>query len=218
MLMIQSCEVRWFFDSAPEAVLIWFERRGQHFSKEEQAGRCDFYLVSGAVRNDLGIKLREGNLEIKERTTEFGAHTFSASAEGRVEAWRKWSFKLAHTREGGTDEVLHITRQDVHNSAWVPVGKDRLQVILEIAEEGRVLLSRAPAFSLEEGCGVELTKIRLPDRVCYSFALEAFSRAGHEYQNLKQAVDTMTAEIPDLELSLSESMGYPEFLNNITKR
>jgi hypothetical protein len=213
--MIQSCEVRWFLTSAPETATTWFERRGHHFSNDDQQpGRFDFYLISKTMRNDLGIKLREGSVEIKERVADFGAHTFGNLAEGRVEAWRKWSFKLAHTREGGTDEALHITRQDGHSGDWMPVGKERLLVMLEIGEEGRVLLSDAPAFSLQEGCGVELTKVRLPDRVCYTFALEAFSQAGQEYPNLKRAMDSMTAEIPDLKLLLSESMGYPEFLNS----
>lgn len=212
--MIQSCEVRWFAKVVPDMVAAWFERRGHCFSGWEQSGRCDFYLVSNSVGNDLGIKLREGNIEIKERTKDYGVHSFGPFVKGRVEAWRKWSFKLAQTREGGMDEALHITRQDTTNSAWIPVRKDRLLVMLEIAEEGRVLFSEAPAFSLEEGCGVEFTRIRLPNRSCYSFALEAFSHSGQEYQNLLRAMDTMTAEIPGLEMPISNSMGYAEFLHS----
>jgi hypothetical protein len=214
MPMIQSCEVRWFLEALPETVAAWFERRGHRFSPEAQQGRCDFYLKSDSIRNDLNIKLREGNIEIKERTSDFGVHSFGDCVQGRVEAWRKWSFKLAQTREGGTEEALHITRQEIQNSAWIPVAKVRLLVMLEIAEEGRVRLSEAPAFSLEEGCSVELTQIRLPDRSRYSFALEAFSHSGQEYQNLLRAMDTMTAEIPGLEMLLSESMGYAEFLQS----
>lgn len=211
--MVQSCEVRWFFSDCPDAFRQWFERRGWVFSSAAPPRRCDFYLVSGTARADLGIKLREGNIEIKERVADLGVHRFGASAEGRVEAWRKWSFPLAHTREGGTEEALHITRQDDQGRGWIPVRKDRLLLMLEIVEESRVLLSEAPAFSIEEGCGVELTKIFLPDRTCYSFALEAFSNTDRGYQNLLRAMDTMTAEVPEPVLPLFQSMGYAEFLS-----
>ncbi|MBX2926684.1 MAG: hypothetical protein KF852_02510 [Saprospiraceae bacterium] len=210
--MFASCEVRWFFPQPPELLRAWFGRRGRSFQADGSPLRCDFYLRPAPRRTDLSIKLREGSIEIKERTRNYGIRQFGAHISGRMEQWRKWSFRLAATREGGTEEVLHITRQYGDSGEWIPVWKERLLLLLEIQEEGRVVLSDAPPFALKEGCGIELTRVQIPGEIWYTFGTEAFSAAGRTRHNLLLAMDTLIAEMPDLHLSVQESMSYPTFL------
>ncbi len=212
MCMFSSCEVRWFFPEAPLLLADWFARRGLHFHPGSESLRCDFYLRQPR-RRDLGIKLREGNIEVKERTRSRGIRRFSASVAGRVEYWRKWSFRLASTREGGTDEVLAITR-GANPKDWIPVFKDRLLILYEIREEGRVVLLDQP-FHLQEGCGIELTRIQSRGHTWFTFGLEAFSAGQHTGRNLRSAMDAFLADVPDLVLPEEQSMSYPAFLASL---
>lgn len=129
-----------------------------------------------------------------------------------MEQWRKWSFRLAATREGGTEEVLHITRQYGDTGEWIPVWKERLLMLLEIQEEGRVVLSDAPPFALKEGCGIELTRVQVSGEIWHTFGIEAFSAVGRTRHNLLLTMDALLTEIPDLRLPPEESKNYPAFL------
>lgn len=211
--MLTSCEVRWFFPQPPVLLTDWFGRRGYSFQADGAPLRCDFYLRPAPRRRDLGIKLREGSIEIKERTRNYGIRHFGDHTSGRMEQWRKWSFRLAATREGGTEEVLHITRQYGDSGDWIPVWKERLLVLLEIQEERRVVLSDVPPFALKEGCGIELTRVQIPGEIWYTFGMEAFSAADRTRHNLLLTMDTLLAEMPDLHLSAQESKSYPAFLS-----
>lgn len=130
-----------------------------------------------------------------------------------MEHWRKWSFRLAHTREGGTDEVLGITRHSGPGN-WIPVFKERLLILFEIREEGRIVLMDQP-FLLKEGCGLELTRLEIPGHTWYSFAAESFSESGAARQNLLRSMDAFVAEIPELELPLEQNFSYPAFLQRV---
>lgn len=98
-----SHEVRWFFDGAvsdhPE-LKGWFEtfapfgRKGD-FGPPVWMGRMggepDVYLlVPGA--DDMGIKWREGNFQIKGRVASLGVHSYCGRFRGQVERWVRWSY------------------------------------------------------------------------------------------------------------------------------
>ena len=68
--MFATAEVRWFYEGAvsPE-VLEWFEQG--ELTPEEQPYRVDYYLRL-SDRDSLGIKLREGRIEVKQRHRQHG--------------------------------------------------------------------------------------------------------------------------------------------------
>jgi hypothetical protein len=209
--MFSSCELRWFFAEQPPVLPDWYGRRGLHFAPEESPmRRCDHYLHQKG-RHDLGIKLREGHVEIKQRIGRIASSRFQDKVAGKITKWQKWSFRLAATREGGTDEVLAITR-DAHSRDWIPVYKERLLIWYEIQDEGRVVLVDMPKW-IQEGCTVELTRLHCRDRLWYTFGMEAFSAGRHSRRNLLAAMDAFLAEGLELELSLRDAMDYPEFLD-----
>ncbi len=212
--MFESCEVRWFFAEPPKLLVDWFSRRGLAFHSPDESIRCDFYLRQPR-RKDLGVKLREGNIEIKERTRSLGIRHFTPAVAGRMEQWRKWSFRLASTREGGTDEVLAITR-GMGNRDWLPVFKDRLMVLYEIHEEERVVLLDQ-SLIIKEGCGVELTRLEAQGKTWYTFGMEAFSAARYVRRNLLISADAFLAELPELLLPVEHSFSYPSFFAGMAR-
>src|SRR5262245_9360882 len=93
--MQPTVEVRWFGRAAvPADVERWF--LDAELPPAREARRVDRYLV--ALPGDaLGVKVRQGSLEHKVRAAEAGLARWHDRLAGRVEAWRKWSFRLAES-------------------------------------------------------------------------------------------------------------------------
>ncbi len=195
----------------PEALVDWFARRGLVLT-ESTPKRCDFYLRQPR-RVTQGIKLREGNIEVKERLQNLGKYRWGDNLSGRVELWRKWSFKLTNTREGAADEALAITRgqQAAH---WIAIQKQRLLLLLDIQEEGRVVWTPAPQF-LKEGCQVEWTRLQALGQTWHTLGLEAFSATERQRYNLWRSLDALSAEWHRIALTAGHSFGYPSFIQHL---
>src|SRR5688572_14115741 len=90
--MYKSKEIRWFIKKKNEGILRWFSDQGKVFSKAHS--RTDFYLPIPGKAN-ISVKLREGNVEIKQRQSEQEKYHLTKSAVGYLEDWVKWSFDIA---------------------------------------------------------------------------------------------------------------------------
>src|SRR5438105_13694071 len=83
--MFTTAEVRWFFEGPiPDEIKQWF-CSGLALNA---APREDHYLLFPAPLG-LGLKLREGRLEIKYLVESVGIHTFMADVIGTVQVWNK---------------------------------------------------------------------------------------------------------------------------------
>jgi hypothetical protein len=98
---LASREVRWFFDDNKDNSRIlreWidFDPTGKFPAKGIWKGdlgdREDLYAVIPNA-NDMGMKWREGELQIKGRRVDCGVQYFGNAVFGRVEEWLKWSYK-----------------------------------------------------------------------------------------------------------------------------
>ncbi len=142
--MWPTVEVRWFYPGqVPGPALAWFRQVAS--DPEEQPGRVDYYLLLESTEA-LGIKMREGRIEIKQRQQRLGLVRFQDGIAGQVEAWRKWSFGLAWAGAFAPP------------SSWIVVEKKRTLHRFQIGGEGQIV--PLPAGSYEAvGCGLELTRI-----------------------------------------------------------
>ena len=134
--MQTTLEVRWFLQGIPPAaVQHWFkfESPGQLLTSEAEIrkdlyayGDLDGYVdkfkefVPDLTKEAINLKLREGNLELKLRESQFGIETFTREDDrsiwsGRVEQWCKFPQEL----EAGFVEQIDID--------WIPVYKKRWQ-------------------------------------------------------------------------------------------
>ena len=138
-------EVRWFGRGAiPAELQSWFDHLGEI---QTQPPRVDLYLAG--MDASVGIKLREGLLEIKPRMEDYGIQTFLAGVAGRVGGWSKWSFSLAESDWLGSEAAY-----------WIPVEKVRQILYFRYGGAGEITLS-LPGELPESGGGLELTAVKL---------------------------------------------------------
>ena len=91
--MLSSTELRWFYpDKLPEAISAWFGAKYLGTALEPPEKREDIYLYIAADCDYMGIKLRQGRLEIKWRKAELGIVNIVKGVEGNLESWNKWLY------------------------------------------------------------------------------------------------------------------------------
>ncbi len=206
--MLTSAEVRWFFEGPiPADIEKWFGREGL---THHAAPREDHYLVFPAALG-LGLKLREGRLEVKPLIKVLGVRNFAADATGNVQVWEKWSDGDAAVMEF---ERLRASCPDL----WVTVVKERT---LRKFSPGCDSLGEVDAGTvfLSEGCNAELTKITMNGETHWSFAFEAFGDPSRAEDHVSRVAARVFSEAhrPHHPFSANNSHSYPEWLERFAK-
>lgn len=126
----ETLEIRWFARGLPPAgVVAWAEARGLTRSD----AREDLYvLLPGA--GTVGIKLREGRVEVKARTEESIPWRVHALA-GHLERWAKWSQPVGVVAGWGEGPDVHMVR--VEKERWARWANGRLMEVTSIRVEGQ---------------------------------------------------------------------------------
>src|SRR5690606_3062676 len=167
-----SVEARWFaHGELPSDVERWF-RAGEPIDWSRVPSLTDSYIVLPGV-DDLGIKVREGNFEVKGRRSAFGLVELKPRAHGLVETWIKWSYGREHA---GSLIDLATTRS-ASSSLRVDVEKRRLQRWYRFARDGSpIALDRAPRRdeNLDRAGFLELSRLAVDGAPSWSIAFEVF--------------------------------------------
>jgi hypothetical protein len=206
--MFPSLEVRWFYEGTiPPEVLEWFQW-GEP-KPQEQPSRADYYLRQ-ADQGSVGIKLREGRIEIKQRQRQYGVVRFHLRVTGRVETWRKWSFELS---EAGRQ----ISRAAIPAPSWIGVKKERTVRRYQLTRDRETEVIWGGEGS-DQACSLELTSIHVEGADWWSLGFEACAEElGDEGGLMRVARRVLTAHRPP-SLRARDSYGYPEWLVTITQR
>ena len=202
--MWPTMEVRWFGRGGlPHEVQAWFES-GQE-RPEEQASRVDHYLRVPHT-NSLGIKLREGKVEVKQLHQRHGVVRLHERVTGMMEHWRKWSFLIA--QPGALADALSPA------SSWVSVRKERELRKYQVTDSAAVKAIPTDHYPAR-GCYVELARLGVAGEVWWSLALEAFGNEGALRDTVSLVAKYVfgTGEPPPLEARAS--YGYPEWLQRL---
>ncbi len=118
--MLSSTELRWFYPGKlPEAISAWFTAEYLGKALEPPEKREDIYLYIASDCDYMGIKLRQGRLEIKWRKAELGIVNITKGVEGKLESWDKWC-------EDSTAKNFQ-PQSVIDKSHWVRVYKVRQQ-------------------------------------------------------------------------------------------
>ncbi|MDI9635389.1 hypothetical protein QQ054_15410 [Oscillatoria amoena NRMC-F 0135] len=191
--MLTSVEVRWFLaGSVPEKIEAWFLAETQIGQLSPKEQRQDIYLDL-SNREDLGIKLRQNNLEVKWRETQFGSRIWENLGEGYSERWMKWSCP---------DKIVpEFAQQAIASSRWIAIDKIRYQRHHQQAE-GK--------------CALELSQLQLKQQTWWSFAAEATG----DRSSLETLLDRTLKQLcqrdrPCPQFELAASYSYPHFLSEL---
>ena len=189
-----TAEVRWFYPGdVPEAVSAWFDALPGELTEEQ---RTDHYLrpTDGA----LGLKWREGQLEIKRRDAEGERAGITEHVAGRLERWRKWSFDAAE-------------RTSEERAYWIGVAKTRWKRRYRVGADGHVT-PYAGTDRLEDGCDVEVTAINVQGDTWWSVCLEAFGNEAALQNTLMQTAQHVFRITAPPVLEEAQSKGYAAWL------
>jgi hypothetical protein len=171
------------------------------------AWRQDRYLLVPG-NDDMGIKWREGRLEIKGRTSAGGPRVIAPGIAGVCDHWLKWSYAGEPVEQRFSDLFGNDTAPGV-----VMLEKRRLQRHLDIDPEGAVT-EVGIQDRRERGINVELAQIRLPgpsSDLHWTLAFEAFP-SDQVFEWFAPVVASFLADCPALPLSAHRSMSYPCWL------
>ncbi len=206
--MFPSMEVRWFYQgTVPAEVAQWFHSGTSQV--EEQPPRVDYYLCLQEM-DGLGIKLREGRLEVKRRQRQHGILRFCAQAAGLMEHWRKWGFELPKAA-GKLSDSLRLS------SFWLSVRKERQLRKYRVAEDDRLAPVPAEEYP-ERGCSVELSILRVKEQDWWSLCFEAFGDESSLRETLLLVVEQVLAcERVPFPLDARASYGYPRWLASLSR-
>lgn len=199
-----TSELRWFYrGTLPEEIVSWFEQDHLGNYLEPPEKREDVYLyVAGCAY--LGIKLRQGRLEIKWRKAELDITTFENSVAGKVEKWAKWLC------EDPAAEIFQPT--NAVGKLWVSVKKVRQQRQYQVLADKSVEAVPVNEF-INQGCSVELTELDINGNAWWSLAFEAFSQDDRSTENLQAVARQVFESYHGIKLQAKDSYAYPTWLS-----
>jgi hypothetical protein len=203
--MLTTAELRWFYSGTlPPAIAHWFQQNdlGEHLELPE--AREDVYLCIPEC-DYLGIKFRQGRLEIKWRQQVFDNFQF-AQSEGKAEKWVKW------TCADSTGEGI-ISKETVAKGPWVSVTKARSQRKYQVFAQSLVAVPINE--SIDQGCTVELAKLGVKGKAWWSLAFEAFGEETSLMRHLQVVADWVIQSYRGPKLLAEDSYAYPKWLSSI---
>jgi hypothetical protein len=193
----QTIEVRWFYrGNVPEQVVTWFNAIGTPLPQPDS--RSDCYLQSRAT--DLGIKVRQGNLEVKYCQQQLGAIEIAGIGDSRVQQWTKW---ICHNR---SLELVGGEQQ-----AWIEVAKIRSQRFysVEFVDPIRSIPISAPR---ENAAAIEVTQLQLHGQPWWTIACEYLGDNISIQGQFLPLVRSLLLGYPVLASAPVLSDGYPQWL------
>lgn len=212
-----SIETRWFFEgdsSRHPDLRLWFEScrpfpRAAGLRVPEWTGRAggapDIYLIMPGC-TDMGVKWREGTLQIKGCVADLGARSFGSGHTGGVQRWIKWTYSEVPAAYRALFEA-----NGAHGLETAAVHKTRALRMIDLgsAKAEEVV----PGISLERGVGFEMADLELNGERYCSVAFEAFPGDVAIEAGFNAAVTGFLAELAGGPLGSDASMSYPEWLH-----
>ncbi|MBD2777651.1 hypothetical protein [Iningainema tapete] len=205
--MLITYELRWFYPgSVPEDIKLWFEQNCLANSQQQAEERSDVYLFSPEC-DFLGIKLRQGRLEVKWRTKELGVVSFSEFVEGKVEKWGKWLCC------DSTEESFQPS-QVLGNPTWIKVDKIRSSQLYQVLPNSLPQPVSADE-DIKNGCSVELTNLMIRENHWWSLAFEARGEDDRLMDNLLTTTKLVFNNYCGFKLLALNSYAYPTWLTRL---
>jgi hypothetical protein len=203
-----TLELRWFFRGvAPAPVQKWYSDKLPGDRPQKEKVRQDLYFIV-RDREDLGLKLSRGKLELKHRQEVQPFSLTQPRVAGITEFWIKEEWRYA--KEFLKDVDLAFGKANL--SGWrAEVHKNRSMRKYVVDARGNVddLVKGEPAERLLK---VELTNLTKHDRPWWTLCIEISGEPQNLLEIFALAVKNLLLEHPGLDLNTGHSYGYPHWL------
>lgn len=207
---IDAREIRWFFDgTVPEKVSAWFKSGLTGVQIEKERPREDLYLIWNG-RDNVGLKFREGELELKLRQSAQDVKSVDGRAVGVEERWEKMGWQYDH---GQIDEVLRRFSTSGQKGERVNVSKVRQRGRYELDSSGR-LKPVNPRERPARVVVIELTDLTVDGKQAWTLAFDVIGPANELSDIRFKAIEILLRDYPGPELTLARSYGYPRWLQS----
>jgi hypothetical protein len=195
----QTIEVRWFYrGEIPVQIGNWFETLGERLERIDR--RSDVYLQSSSP--DVGMKLRQGNLEVKYRQAQIGRFEIGGLVDSHVELWSKWICV--------DDRGLLTPTQLADKPGWLKVDKirDRRLFRVEFDEGIKLVQVATPTADL---AAIELTQLQVLGQTWWTVACEYFGNDLEIDRQFLPLVGKLLAGSGIANITPQISCGYPQW-------
>ncbi|NEQ31432.1 MAG: hypothetical protein F6K04_10565 [Leptolyngbya sp. SIO4C5] len=203
--MLLTTEVRWFqAGKLPRSLTDWFASEHLGAVPIAQERRTDCYL---RLLHDtfLGVKFRQGSLEVKWRQAVLGQARAGDRWAGQLERWIKWS----HTDAASLDHPQ--LQAYLQSESWIEVTKARSQRIYQV--ENNQVSPTEPQKRVSQACSLELTQLEAAHQAWWTVGLEASGSSQQSLAALQLTLSWLSASTQNLpQLELSASYAYPHWL------
>ena len=203
-----SLELRWFFKGvAPAQVQKWYGEKLPGDGPHKEKVRQDLYFVV-RDREDLGLKLSRGRLELKHRQESQPFTLAEPLLSGTRELWIKEEWRYAKESAKNVDLAFgkpNLTgwRVDVHKNR--SIRKYLVDALGNVADP----VKGEPAARLLK---VELTNLTKHDRPWWTLCIEISGEPENLPEIFALAVRDTLFDHPGLDLHTAHSYGYPHWL------
>ena len=192
-----SLELRWFFEGPlPKEISKWCLEKG--FVKVST--RTDVYLLFPS--SDLGVKSREGKLQIKYLISPEEFLSADIQISGRMEIWSKFSLPLKDPSANPFQDV---------EGPQIAVKKERNSRRYEIDPFTGV--STPSDKRVNQGIIVEITKLTVEGVKWWTMGFDALGEKQKE--SLQLGVASVLKDYPGPKPLKENSLSYPKWLSNI---
>ena len=190
----QTAEVRWFLGQSL-ALDRW------DISYAARPVRHDFYLRGSGER--LGVKWREGNIEIKQQQGKAEVYQHRKLV-GYLEQWKKWSFPLADK------EAFEPTDH------WIKVIKQRCLARFSYQAGTHTVIPIAADDSTTDLCELEYTHLVVAGQDYYTVGVEASGDVTRLTENLVATMRYLAenSNLGESWLVLANSSNYARWLHH----
>jgi len=224
MSLLVSREVRWFGIRTAQnknTLDAWIENfdpydPDKHFLKEgiwdPPDERVDLYaVVPNAI--DMGIKWREGQLQIKGRQEDCGVQCFGGGSQGRVEQWLKWTYKGCEISSAFLPWFEQGRGSGPENGPLiVAVAKARALRRIKVDGQGMISeISSRKGFS-DRGVNVELTWLNVLGDEYWSIGFESFPDDSAISTAFTEVADRFLVNLRGVDLRMENCDSYPSWL------
>ena len=202
--MEQSLEIRWFYKhhKIVQPIFDWFHAIGG--DKDNPITKRTDYYLNEFDKGKLGIKLRDGQLEIKQRIAAISNHDNPWHNKGIIEVYDKCEFNIAKD-DKFSDQII----KGENHEDWIALTKER-KIIKVTADENKILPG---TVMIDDGCSVEITKLFIKDHHWWTFCVEAYAKKHDIKTNLKATLDFISSTFKSTDIfKLKLSTGYPTWL------